>query len=331
MEAGDRRSHGRDRQDTQTSSGTIALIEPNDQSRYREEHGLRIETLALPGEDPAELRVLLDQWYEVYQPASVVECHLLEMAVYDLIRIRRCRRCQEAVEESLIRNTEERWRMEQDDEVKPFEAMLASEPAAAVAELKRFAAGCLWLINCWERLDLLMEREWASSGDDREEMVALASEESNDEVLSREETDRLTHVFWLLAQGDPQEREILAFYAASSRLIEKGNGASTRGLPARSGCRERVRAVMQRVLPPLRLRYETLRVEGNGPTKYDAVDEAIMRDPTRASILRAKRQCEKSFHENYNLLLQMRKGLAAPTDLPGVPVDVTPRKGKRGR
>jgi hypothetical protein len=62
---------------------------------------LWIESLALPDEEPGELRALLAQWTEVYEPASVIEGYLLEMIVSDLIRLRRCRRWQEALEQRL--------------------------------------------------------------------------------------------------------------------------------------------------------------------------------------------------------------------------------------
>ena len=126
MESGDRGRAERDRHDSQTSPASIVMLDHSDACSYRGKHGLKIETLALPGEDPAELRALLDQWYDAYQPVSPAECHLVDMAVYDLIRIRRCRRCQESVEEKLIRDTRNRWSIEQEGELKKFRAMLAT-------------------------------------------------------------------------------------------------------------------------------------------------------------------------------------------------------------
>jgi hypothetical protein len=60
-----------------------------------------IEALALPDEKPGELRALLEEWTEAYRPVSAIESYLLEMVVYDLIRIRRCRRWQDALEARL--------------------------------------------------------------------------------------------------------------------------------------------------------------------------------------------------------------------------------------
>ena len=135
---------------------------------------------------------LLDQWYDAYQPVSPGEFHLVDMAVYDLIRIRRCRRCQEAVEERLICATGDRWSIEQEGELEKFVTMLATEPAVAVEELKRFALGCAWLIESWEGLRSLMEREGASSADVREELTVFDAGDANQQVLGSEETDYLT-------------------------------------------------------------------------------------------------------------------------------------------
>ena len=279
---------------------------------------MKIETLALPGEDPADLRALLDQWYDAYQPASPGEFHLVDMAVYDLIRIRRCRRCQETVEEKLIRNTRNRWSIARRRvRLEKFTAMLATDPAAAVVELKRFAFGCAWLIDCWEQLRSLVEREGATSVDGRGDLAVFDAVDANHQVLSSEETDYLTRVYCLLAQGDPKERDVLAFYRARSLFPEGSQLPSSGSLPPRWQCRRRVRAVIGREVAPLRVLYEKLQVEYDRPAQEIAVNEAIARDPQRASVLRARRQCEQSFHVNYKLLLELRKHSAPPSALPG--------------
>jgi hypothetical protein len=83
--------------------GTRALSETSDPggSAEGEPHG--IESLALPDESPAERRALLAQWTEVYAPASAIESDLLERIVSDLIRLRLCRRWQNALEARLGR------------------------------------------------------------------------------------------------------------------------------------------------------------------------------------------------------------------------------------
>ena len=319
MKSGDRGRAEGVRFDAHASPASIVMPDHSDACSYRGKHGLKIETLALPGEDPAELRALLDQWYDAYRPVSPGEGHLVDMAVYDLIRIRRCRRFQESVEEKLIRATSNRWSVEQESELKKFTAMLATAPAAAVAELKRFACGCVWLIDCWEQLKSLMEREGATPDHAHEELTVFGLDDSNHQVLSSVETDHLTRVYCLLAQCDAKEHDILAFYRVRSLFPEEGEFPSIGNLPPRWHCRRRVRAVIGRELPPLRVLYEKLHVEYDRVALEAAVNEAISRDPQRAAVLRARRQCEKSFHANYKLLLEIRKLSAPPSALPGGP------------
>jgi len=165
-----------------------------------------------------------------------------------------------------------------------------------------------------------MEREGVTSADVRAELTLFETGDANHQVLSALETDYLTWVYCLLAQREPKKGDILAFYRARSLFPAGGQLPSRGGLPPRWQCRRRIRPVIGREVAPLRVRYERLQVESDRPAQEIAVNEAIAGDPQRASVLRARRQCEKSFHANYKLLLEMRKNLAPPFTLPGGPV-----------
>jgi hypothetical protein len=335
MEPAEGRLLERDRQDSPRAPCSIEAVDRSEYSGYRGRRGIKIETLALPGEDPTELRALLDQWYAAYQPVSPAEWHLVDMAVWDLIQIRRCRRCQEAVEEKLTREIRNRWWIDQENQVEKLKTMLAHQPAAAVAELKRFASGCAWLIDCWTWLESLVEKEGAALDGVREELEVFDADGTNRKVHGSDETDCLTRVYCLLAQREPTERDIQAFYRTRNMFPDEGHLPCSVSLPPRWQCRRRVRAVVGRELPPLRALYEKLQIEYDPSAHAAAVKKAHLRDPHRARVLRARRQSEKSFHVNYKLLLEIRKDFAAPSDLPGKPVDTGPRKqtipGKRPR
>jgi hypothetical protein len=89
------------RAEEQPPGEATALFEITDSGGSAGVQTLWFESLALPDEKPGELRALFERWTTVYEPASVIERYLLEMIVYDLIRIRRCRRWQDAIEERL--------------------------------------------------------------------------------------------------------------------------------------------------------------------------------------------------------------------------------------
>ena len=145
MEPGDQGRAEWRRHDAEKSPGSIVTVDNSQYCRYRGKNGLKIESLALPGEDPAELRALLDQWYAAYQPVSPAECHLVDSAVFDLIQIRRCRRALESAEEEVIVATRNGWAAEQEAEVKKLRVMLAARtgrrPGGAQAVRLRLRRG----------------------------------------------------------------------------------------------------------------------------------------------------------------------------------------------
>src|SRR5262245_37669225 len=120
-------------------------------------HGLRIETLALPGEDAKELRELLDWWTDYYQPASPGEAELIEMAVVASIQRKRCVTLAAAAQADRIRTAAKRWDEARADEVQRLTALLETDPAAAVRLLRRTGHGCRWMITRWERLDAMLQ------------------------------------------------------------------------------------------------------------------------------------------------------------------------------
>jgi hypothetical protein len=89
--------------------------------RGRDEPGIAL--LAQVDDDPGEVHRLLAQWYEVYQPSSAIECYLIEMIVHDLICIRRCRRCQDTIEQQ----EGNRWRLDDPESARVVRARRSFE------------------------------------------------------------------------------------------------------------------------------------------------------------------------------------------------------------
>ena len=72
-------------------------------------HGLRIEALALPGEDADALRERLDEWNDFYRPATPGEAELIEMAVTASVQRRRSLRFLTAEQSDRVRSAARRW------------------------------------------------------------------------------------------------------------------------------------------------------------------------------------------------------------------------------
>jgi hypothetical protein len=264
-------------------------------------------------EDPVELSALFDELYAACEPADPVERGLLEMSCIDLTQARRSRHFVELIEEALIVDTKNLWWDWQENGVKVSTAKLASEPATALAELKGFSSGYLWLIGCWEELESLVQRETAASDADRDKSVARKVRDSSRLRLSHAETERLTRVYGMLAQNEPTEREILAFYVDTSLLPKGSDYQCATPLPSRRECRRRVRAVIERELPPMRSFVGKAQSEVEDRAIAEAIEKLIARDKARTYLLESKARSEKSFRETYNCCKKnqtRRKGFA---------------------
>ena len=107
-------------------------------------HGLRAETLVLPGEDPAELAQLTDEWVAYYQPASPGLRAALDRAVAAQIHLRRSARYLTTTLSEQIRSAQERYDQEQEDAVVRLRALLPTDPEAALKEIRgRLDAGAV--------------------------------------------------------------------------------------------------------------------------------------------------------------------------------------------
>src|SRR3954471_5321790 len=80
-------------------------------------HGLRIEALALPGEDAALLRQRYDEWDEFYRPGTPAELVLLFRAVTSSVQLERSLQFQAAAVSKQVRNATKTWDEGREDEV----------------------------------------------------------------------------------------------------------------------------------------------------------------------------------------------------------------------
>jgi hypothetical protein len=270
---------------------------------YRARFGPDPAKMALPFEDGAEIARLVDHWFEAFQPASPIAFHLVKMTVRELIQIRRCQESLRANEALVTKKAREEWRAGQRRELARHMAYLPHDAAAAVAALKESAPGCLWLIECFEAFGRYLDRR--GSQDLREH-------------------------FGPGVVVDPDQKRALNYFAASGSM---GPGIDADALSAdvpAVGSVGRLRAVMEWELPRLRVLYERLQAEGNGPAEDEAIARAITSDEWHAWALHMLRQHTKSFQQCYRHLLEHCGG-PPPHDLPGLPAGVEPTRPSRRR
>jgi hypothetical protein len=207
----------------------------------------------------------------------------------DLIYIRRCGRSLAAVETSVIEEARQGWRAVQLRKLEQLKVEVARDAVAAVAGLKHFALGCRWLIECWEALGGLLES-------------ARSSEFVRQKGLS------------LLS--DPHQQHVLGYFAVSGSMGPGIDPLSPDAPP--EGSLERLGAIMEWELPRLRILYERLESEANGPVEEKLIATALRCDKKRNHVLNRLRFHTKQFLRSYQFLLDHHHG-PPPSNLPGLP------------
>jgi hypothetical protein len=285
--------------------------------------GLRIEALNLADEDPARLRIELDRWYAFYRARSPIAIACVGWAFLAWVRLGRLRRSEESLRTAAIRKAEERWDDAQDQLVEKYKRMLALAPADAVGALEGFAAGCRWMINRWQRLKGLLEKDGYWCAGDRDEAIRLLGAEP---VLDRLRDSRgayLTWLYWALSQPDPDEAEIVSLAAPDRIPPALRESMDFLRLPGPSGCRDWFRKLIDQVLARLRQREEGLWVKVEEPGRSQAVaTELAAVEPLLKKVAAQKRHWEQSLKRNLDRVAQESKlaGIAVP---PGLPYEST--------
>jgi hypothetical protein len=281
--------------------------------------GLRIEELTLPGEDPAPLRLELNRWYAFYRARSPIAIACIGWAFHAWVRLGRLRRCEEALHASAICKGQDRWDDAQEDLVRKSRQMLELRPAEVVRGLEGFAAGCRWLINRWQRLRALLDKDGYWCSGDRDEAIRLLEAEP---VLDRLRDSRgayLTWLYWALSQPAVDEDEIVALADPERIPAALRESMDFTRLPGPSGCREWFRKLIDQVLSRLRQREEMLWVKTEEPGRSQAVATELAEvEHLRKNAATQRRHLEQTLKQNLKMVVQESKlaGIAIPRGLP---------------
>src|SRR5207302_7580856 len=99
---------------------------------------------------------------------------LIDRAVYSTIQLRRCARFHAATVADQVRDAQERCAHAQEDEITRLEALLETDPATAVRDLKRSAFGCRWLLDEWAPLVEVLDKPAVWSTPERDRAIRLS-------------------------------------------------------------------------------------------------------------------------------------------------------------
>ena len=215
---------------------------------------LDFEALALPDEDPAESRALVDAWVGDFPPRSVADDAMIEQAVAASIDKKRCLRARASLLAQKVRTAEFSFDRQQQDEVEAYVEMLADRPARALAGLNRSAAGARYQIGRWERLAGILQVEGTWYGHDRDEATRLQGATPGLDHLAESEAAYATHLYCLMAQPEPRPDEVRQLGDPARKPQAFHDHDPALWMPFHHQCGEQLAALAEHKLADLRAR-----------------------------------------------------------------------------
>src|SRR3954469_3550063 len=309
------------RNNAQKSTGPRTEAGKRSASLNSYKHGLCMKKIALPVEDAALLEEKLRSWNEHYLPATPGECELIAMAVTASVHRDRSRRYLTAALTEQVLNAEKRWDEAREDEVLALVKLLATEPGAAVARLRRTGHGCRWLIARWrglaERL-AMPESEGGGWGPaDCLEAIQLQGQFADPTHLDGSpEASATRHHFEALfpdsvlggyAGGPVDIRDILRSPGWGK---PKGAGPDPEVVARKAEARRWLSKTISRHLGELEAWEATVREAFDAPSRALAKERALLLEgPAGSNWQRYERMHELAFHRAYAAFLKGREGV----------------------
>ncbi len=172
-------------------------------------HGLRAEVLAMPTEDASVIAARAQAWNEYYQPASPAAQHLVNECVRATIMSDRCHTYHDAALAKHVAESRFRQICEDDVKIEQLVAQLAAEPANTVAALRRFGAGCRYLIGRWEHLEGILQKRGCWTPQERDEAIRLQGAPAEPATIKDHEITWLMQLYCTVAwSGKPSEKTL---------------------------------------------------------------------------------------------------------------------------
>ena len=179
--------------------------------------GFSLETLALPHEDPAEHRQLVNEWQTAYPCTGPIERGFLEQAVMAQMEKRRLARVRAALRAERVRAAFLYFDRQQEDDVAGCLAMFNESCGDGLCYLTRSAAGCRWAIAKWEHLKKMLAADGTWYGADRLAAIQLQGVSACLSELYLSEPAFRTWLDCLVAKPNPKQKDIDKILDPSAR------------------------------------------------------------------------------------------------------------------
>ena len=287
-------------------------------------HGLRAEALALPHEDPAAVLERSYAWNDHYQPGSPAAQHLVNQCVQATLLADRVHRYHVAAVSAQVVEAQEAWDAVREDEVDVLTALLAKEPAEAVAGLRRTGLGCRWMVGRWEELGRMLDDRGCWTDYERNEAVRMLGLRPEPHHVKGQPDAWLTRLYNLLCQPERSKTAVEEMFAPGRMPAPLRASYRPDALPDPDTCRRALRATVDDQVALLNEAEHRSRNENDTPDRDAAADRVFLLPdaPSARLFLRYHAEARMAFHRAYGSLLksmEVDEPAPAPVDPPGTP------------
>jgi hypothetical protein len=255
---------------------------------------LPIERLAIHGEDPRVLRKRLEAAMAEHSVTGGADAAIVAQAVMAEIEIERLQRLRATVRTEQQRQARVRFERACEDEVARLRRSFNESPARAVRALRRSYGGVTFLMERWENLARMFERDQTLYGAERIEAVQLQGLSALVDDLYLDEQAWQTWMDCLAAQPNPKERDIDLICARD--VVPKSIQDRDLMLWPQDpdACRARLRATIEAHLEDLRALEPGLRAEHEAAIAALPEKALLEIQETDQKLLQALRGHERS-------------------------------------
>jgi hypothetical protein len=253
----------------------------------------------------------LEEWCQTGGSISPLAQGLIAQALFALDEAERCKQLLAVQRTEKARTALLRYREACEDEVTYYVSMFNKDPNAAVAGLKRSAAGVRHLISRWEELYMCLCDEGTWYGTHRYEAIQMQGQYAGIDQLFLSEEAWKTWIDCLAAQPVIKQFDIDTLCAPD--IVPKSIQDRDQPLwqPDPAASRARLRALVERELPALRIHEAELRTVYEEPALAAAEDLALARlTRDETVLLRALRSHEAAFRQAATALEKFRRPTA---------------------
>jgi hypothetical protein len=273
-------------------------------------HGMTSDNEHLFSSDAQLYKNRLESWIKTAKPANDMELYQIESAVRATVNLDRCARNETAKRNRRERSAAGRWAGVQTKKINRAIAHWSTQPAACVAQLRTFTRGCEWLLNHWEGLAEVLEKNECWTGEELKlamRLLGKCPEMFHDG--DREVAAFRTLVVGTLPEMEPDEMDRFLGIDTSQLEPEARKALFVAKLPSHEDALEGLWATLNAELERLEAIREKLWDRTDGPAFSEKMD-LVAFDDSKNGVLRRRyesanhldlHRCLKQFTEQRNL------------------------------